>query len=67
MAFLVGRLLDAAAAAVPDRVAASIEGEWISFRALDRSAGRLANALAGLGAMRGDRILFWGTLSLRCH
>lgn len=67
MAFLVGRLLDAAAAAVPDRVAASIEGEWISFRALDRSAGRLANALAGLGARRGDRILFWGTLSLRCH
>lgn len=67
MVFLVGRLLDDAAAAVPNRVAASLEDEWISFRGLNQAVGRLANVLAALGVRRGDRLLFWSTLSLRCH
>lgn len=67
MPLLIGRLLSDAAAAVPDRIAASIEEQAITFAALDRAANRMANALAANGIRRGDRILVWTTLSLRCH
>lgn len=67
MANLIGNLLDYAAAAAPARIAASIEEDTVTYRTLDDRTGRLANVLAGIGVARGDRVLVWIGLSLRCH
>jgi acyl-CoA synthetase (AMP-forming)/AMP-acid ligase II len=67
MAFLIGGLLDNAASAVPRRIAATLDDESITFGEIDRRAGRMANALKALGLGRGDRVLFWGTISLTCY
>ncbi len=45
-----------AARATPDRVGASDLDRSMTFEAWDRRTSRLANALLGLGAKKGDRI-----------
>ncbi|HEY9287594.1 MAG TPA: long-chain fatty acid--CoA ligase [Candidatus Dormibacteraeota bacterium] len=40
----------------PDRAAIVFEGRRVSYRELDESSNRVANALTGLGIKRGDRV-----------
>ncbi len=48
--------LDIAAAIVPDRTAVYFDGAPLSFAGLRQRANRLANAMAGLGIGKGDRV-----------
>jgi amino acid adenylation domain-containing protein len=48
------RLLEAQAARTPDAVAVTFEGASLSYRALDREATRLAQALGAAGVSSGD-------------
>ena len=48
--------LDIAGAIVPDRTAVIFDGAALSFADLRRRANRLANAMAGLGIGKGDRV-----------
>lgn len=43
----------------PDRAAILFEGRSITYRELDESSNRLANALAGVGISRGDRVAIY--------
>ena len=43
----------------PDRAAILFEGRSITYRELDESSNRLANALGGLGIERGDRVAIY--------
>ena len=43
----------------PDRPAIVFEGQRVSYRELDESSNRVANALAGLGIKRGDRVAIY--------
>lgn len=52
----VGELLADPARRVPGRIALDDGVRTLSYRALDRRADRLANALAALGVTRGERI-----------
>ena len=48
--------LTIASAIVPDRTAIDFYGESVSFLELQQRANRLANAMAGRGVSRGDRV-----------
>lgn len=43
----------------PDKPAILFEGRQVSYRQLDEESTRLANALAGLGISRGDRVALY--------
>jgi amino acid adenylation domain-containing protein len=58
MAYLVHHLLEAAAAADPDRVAARHRGRSIAYGALARRADGVARTLADAGIGIGDRVAF---------
>lgn len=61
---LVGRILDNAAAVVPNRLAATLDHEFVTFAQADRRANRMGRALQSLGLRRGDRMMFWCDISL---
>lgn len=56
---LVSRLLRTNAAAVPDRVAASLGDETLTHAELDRAADRWARRLHAAGVRRGNRVVGW--------
>jgi clorobiocin biosynthesis protein CloN4 len=56
-------LLAAAAERWPDAVAVRARGEQVTYRELDRRAGLFADALAGSGVQRGDRVVLWSPKS----
>lgn len=61
----VGRILDLAAAAVPARLSVTLGDEMRTFAQSRRDADRMANALHAHGLRRGDRLMYWGPMSLR--
>lgn len=61
---VIGDIFRSAARAVPNRVAAAMGAEEITFAQLDASANRTARALAKAGVARGDRVVAWGSTSL---
>jgi acyl-CoA synthetase (AMP-forming)/AMP-acid ligase II len=61
---LIGEILSRAAAVTPERVAATLGSEAITFREADRRGNAAANALAGLGVQRGDRVVSWTKIAL---
>nr|BFE60695.1 long-chain fatty acid--CoA ligase [Dactylosporangium thailandense] len=65
MSLLIGDIVTSAALTVPDRLAATLGPEQLTFRELDARADRTANALAGLGVGRGDTVLWCVTPTLR--
>jgi len=58
-ALLIGNLLRTNAAAVPERVAASLGDETVTHAELDRAADRWAQRLRAEGVNRGDRVVGW--------
>src|SRR5215210_5853766 len=62
---LVHRILDLAAGAVPNAIAATLGDESISFSEVDRRANRSARALQALGVEPGDRVALWSAIGLR--
>ncbi|MGI8797033.1 MAG: class I adenylate-forming enzyme family protein [Acidimicrobiia bacterium] len=64
MALLVGNVLRHAARAAPDRLAATLADEHLTFGELDGRANRVAHTLAARGVGPGDRVAWWGDTSL---
>jgi fatty-acyl-CoA synthase len=60
----MGDVFRNAAQAVPDRVAAALGPDTISFGDLETTANRTARALSHLGVGRGDRLVSWCTTAL---
>lgn len=60
----VGRILELAATAVPTRLSVTLGDQQRTFAQSQRDATRMANALAGLGLRHGDRLMYWGPISL---
>jgi amino acid adenylation domain-containing protein len=52
----VHALVEAQAAATPDRIAVRFQGRTLRYRELDESASRIAHALRALGIRRGARV-----------
>lgn len=61
---VIGDVFRHAARAVPDRVAAILGDERLTFRALDERANATAHALAAAGLVAGDRVLTWSATNL---
>ena len=61
---LVGGILENAARVAPDAIAATLDDRSLTFGQIDSEANRIANALAGEGIGRGDRVLWWGDTDL---
>jgi acyl-CoA synthetase (AMP-forming)/AMP-acid ligase II len=61
---LVGGVLRRNSIAHPAAPAASFGSRVLSHRELDRSANRIAHALAGIGLARGDRLVSWSESTL---
>jgi acyl-CoA synthetase (AMP-forming)/AMP-acid ligase II len=55
----VGSIFRNAARAVPNRVAAAIGAETLTFGEIDRQADAVAHGLARRGIRRGDRVVCW--------
>jgi acyl-CoA synthetase (AMP-forming)/AMP-acid ligase II len=64
MEMLIGRVVEAAAAADPARVAATLGDAAVTFGELDAAADRLASALRARGVGVGDRVGWWSGPSL---
>ena len=62
--FSLGDVLTGHAAARPDEIALVCGPDRLSWRALDRRVGALADTLAARGVARGDRVLWLGQ---NCH
>lgn len=65
MELLIGDIVRQSARTVPAATAATLAGERITFGDLDERANRAANALAGLGVRRGDRVAWCAAPTLR--
>ena len=65
MALLIGDIVGQAARMVPTATAATLAGERVTFGDLHERANRAANALAGLGVRRGDRVAWCAAPTLR--
>src|SRR3954468_24928642 len=52
-------MLEHAARVTPGAVAATLDGDSLTFGELDDAANRIANALIGEGVCAGDRALWW--------
>ncbi len=59
----LGAVMSRAAARFGDKAALVFEGRTFSYRDLNRSSSRLANALRGLGVRHGDRVSLYATNS----
>ncbi|MCW2547712.1 MAG: hypothetical protein JWN96_2172 [Mycobacterium sp.] len=55
----IGSVFRNAARAVPDRPAAALGDQQLTFGEIDTQADRMAHALAARGLRRGDRVLCW--------
>jgi acyl-CoA synthetase (AMP-forming)/AMP-acid ligase II len=64
MALLIGDVLRHAAGVVPDRLAATMGADELTFAQLDAGANQMARTLAAAGVRRGDRVAWWGETSL---
>jgi len=64
MALLIGELIRRNAAAVPERVAASLGDTTLTHAQLEGAANRTARALRELGVRPGDRVVCWSDTSL---
>jgi acyl-CoA synthetase (AMP-forming)/AMP-acid ligase II len=64
MDLLIGDLFRNAARAVPDRDAATLGEESLTFREIDRRANGVAGALRRMDVSRGDRVVVWSATSL---
>ncbi len=64
MALLVADVLRHAARYTPNRLAATLGGDEITFGALDEQANRIAHTLREMGVGHGDRVAWWGDTSL---
>lgn len=63
--YTVSKLLRIAAATAPNRIAATLDEEAVTFRDCDRKAARLAHALTNWGVRRQHRVVYWADISLR--
>jgi acyl-CoA synthetase (AMP-forming)/AMP-acid ligase II len=63
--YIVSRVLDLAVAATPNRIAATLGDDAITYLQCERAAARLAQVLVNWGVRKGDRILYWSSISLR--
>jgi acyl-CoA synthetase (AMP-forming)/AMP-acid ligase II len=61
---LIGEMLAQAARVAPRALAATLDGDTLTFGELDERANRVAHGLAGLGVGHGDRILWWSDTTL---
>lgn len=59
MVYLLHQILTESAALYPDKDALVCQGERMSYAELDLESSRLAQALAGLGVRRGDRVAIY--------
>ncbi|MGQ0803353.1 MAG: class I adenylate-forming enzyme family protein [Actinomycetota bacterium] len=64
MALLVGNVLRHAARHAPDRLAATLGDEELTFAELEDRANRVAHTLTAQGVRYGDRVAWWGDTSL---
>src|SRR6266511_6317429 len=64
MALLVGNVLRHAARHAPDRFAATLGDEELTFAQLEAQSNRVARILAARGVGHGDRVAWWGDTSL---
>lgn len=56
---LIGDVFTNAARSVPHRLAVAIGDAVLTYGELDRESNRMANALAGVGVGRADRVVTW--------
>jgi fatty-acyl-CoA synthase len=61
---LIEDVLSCAASAAPDRVALTLGEDALTFAQMRDRSNRLANALAGWGIRRGDRVAYWADICL---
>ena len=64
MGLLIGDLFRQNAATAPDRVAASMGEELLTYLDIERTSNRFAHTLRELGVAQGDRVLWWGETTL---
>jgi len=60
----VPRILECAASASPQRIAATLGESELTYKQCSTSAAKIAHALSDWGVKRGDRILYWSDISL---
>ena len=65
MALLLTDVIACAAAGSPGEVAVTLGDDALTFAEVQDRANRTANALAGLGVGRGDRVAWWSEIDLR--
>ncbi len=64
MALLIGEIFRRAAQAVPQRIAATLDEQKLSFGELNTLGNRLGHALEELGIRHGQRVIWWGDTTL---
>ncbi len=64
MALVIGDALACAASAVPNKLGVTLGEDALTFGQLERLSNQVANAVAGLGVTRGDRIAWWSDITL---
>ena len=64
MGLLVGDIVRHAAQVAPQRLAATLGDEELTFAALDATSSRTAHALSDLGVTHGARVAWWGDTAL---
>jgi len=62
---LLSDVIACAASGSPRAVAVTLGDEALTFSDVQVRANRMANALAGLGVARGDRVAWWSEIDLR--
>ena len=64
MDLLIGDVFRNAARAAPDRMAAALGDESLTFRQIDQESNKVARALGHLGIATGDRVAVWSGTNL---
>ncbi len=64
MELVIGSVFDNAAATVPHRPAAALDGQVLTYGELRRQANQMGHVLTGLGVSRGDRVVTWSDNNL---
>ena len=65
MSLLLGEILDRNCQTHPDKLAATLGDEELTFAEVDRAANRYANALRGVGVRHRDNVVWWSEMTLR--